>query len=344
MSASVTGQPARSRWASMTSRVVPARAGDDRRVPPGETVEQARLAGVGRADDRDREPRAQAARRAARRPDGPRSRFQRREPGADALDQVFRQVLVREIEGCLDMGHRIEQPAAPALIEAVKPALHLPQGLAALGFGPGRDQVGDPLRLRQVEGVRPSKARRVNSPGSAGRRPGTPASASASAADYRPAAMDVEFRHVLAGGAVRRGEPEGEAVCRSVLPIPARGSAGARPRGAPAAGRRRAAPAPRRPLAPETRITAIAARPCRWRARRWSRRSCRLVPFGAAGVATRRSAARRPARNSGRGAAIRRRAAGLGAHSVRHARAGRRLVGPPVSAARRGRRSRDGSR
>ena len=59
VSASTTGKPASSSGTSMTSRVVPASPIDDRRLAPGQRIEQARLAGIRRADQDDRQPVAQ---------------------------------------------------------------------------------------------------------------------------------------------------------------------------------------------------------------------------------------------------------------------------------------------
>ena len=49
------------------------------------------------------------------------------------------------------MRPQFHEPLAPALVEAMQPPFHLGERLATLGLGLGRHQVGDPLRLGEVE-------------------------------------------------------------------------------------------------------------------------------------------------------------------------------------------------
>ena len=92
----------------------------------------------------------------------------------------------------------------------MQPAVHLSEGLFALGLGLGRHQVGDPLGLGEIEAACLE--------GAAGELAGLGRAQAGKARervrervqDRRPA-VDVELRHVLARGAGRRREPEGKA-------------------------------------------------------------------------------------------------------------------------------------
>ena len=151
------------------------------------------------------------------------------------------------------------QPVAPAFVEAMQPPFHLGERLAALGLGLGRHQVGDPLRLGEVEAACLEGAAGELAWLGRTKAGKCPERIEQLSEDGKPA-MDVEFRHVLAGGAAGRREPEGKAAvdglaCFRLAEAPERGLA--------RLGQRLTANAPSaiRAAGPETRTTAMAARP-----------------------------------------------------------------------------------
>ena len=145
---------------------------DDRHVAPGERVEQARLAGIGRAGDDDAEAVAQAlaAVPSARwRAIDSRSAL---DDGAGLDRDVGRHVaFVGEVEPGLDQRLRAEQLRAPALVELPQRAFRLRSAWRRCA------SVSASIRsARPSTSVRSSlpfsKARRANSPGSARRHAG----------------------------------------------------------------------------------------------------------------------------------------------------------------------------
>ena len=134
-------------------------------------------------------------------------RLQRREARAGRRQGIVAEVLVRKIDGRLGMGHRLHEARAPAVIEAMQPAFHLGERLAALGLGLGRHQVGDAFRLREVEA-----AGLEGAPGElaglGGAEPRRRCERVRERGDDRGAAMDVELRDILAGGAGGAWKPE----------------------------------------------------------------------------------------------------------------------------------------
>ena len=124
----------------------------DRHVPPGEPVDQARLARVRRSEDRDRQAGAQLLApmtvRQMRRHFGRQPRDLR----PDAREQVLGQVLFGgEVDLGLEPGERPEQDLPPRPVEPPQSAVQLLQGLARLSAGLGIDQVGQALDRGQIE-------------------------------------------------------------------------------------------------------------------------------------------------------------------------------------------------
>ena len=147
----------------------------------------------------------------------------------------------------------------------------LPQRLAPLRLRLRVDQVAEPFRRRVRSSLPLRKARRVNSPGSAGRTPENAQSRRSSAAMTAPAAVDMQLRHVLPGEARRPRKPQHERRDRALAArrVAAASARTRRRRGAgagPASPRGRAACRARRRAS-----TAIAARPGRSPGRRWCR-------------------------------------------------------------------------
>ena len=121
------------------------------------------------------------------------------------------------------------QPVAPAFVEAMQPPFHLGERLAALGLGLGRHQVGDPLRLGEVEAACLEGAAGELAWLGRTKAGKCPERLQQRAEDGR-ATVDVEFRHVLAGGAAGCREPEGKAAvnglaCFRLAEAPERGLA-----------------------------------------------------------------------------------------------------------------------
>ena len=68
------------------------------------------------------------------------------------------------------MRENTRQMIGPGIVDAAQRSFHLPQGLAALPSRLGSHKVAQAFRLNQVH-ASVQKARRLNSPGSATRRP-----------------------------------------------------------------------------------------------------------------------------------------------------------------------------
>ncbi len=103
------------------------------------------------------------------------------------------------------------EPLAPAVIEPGEAAIHLPERLPALGGSLGIDQIGHRLGLGQVEAaVIEGLAREIT-------RAGRPQLRKLGQGPQRrranrAAAMEMEFRHILAGLAFGAGKPEHERI------------------------------------------------------------------------------------------------------------------------------------
>ena len=205
----VTGKPPRSRCTSMTSRVVPAVAATMAASRPVYTVDTCLIyrhwAVPGEPPgkpSRRRSPRRVVSQRlgpcrrrgasSAARASGPellpaapprRNRSRPRyAPGPRT--RRARQLSIRVA--------RARHPSGAAPAAAVPPSRHRPDRRC---LRPGSDRI-----------CRRPKARRLNSPGSAGRKPSA-TSASASAVGHRSPAMQMQLGHVLAGEGMRRREP-----------------------------------------------------------------------------------------------------------------------------------------
>ena len=193
---------------------VAGRAGDrrgDRRLAPREPVQQARFAGIGRPEDRDRDAvaqplaampigqmRARSRRRAPRYPPrlAPRSRAAdpRREnrsplrdgPGAAAAARASRDTAPPSSPSSWRKAWRRCASVSAAARSAIASAW-----------------VRSSLPFR--------KARRVNSPGSASRSPSR-AQRRHDRGEHGAAAVQVKFGDILAGGAARRRKPQRQPV------------------------------------------------------------------------------------------------------------------------------------
>ena len=179
---------------------------DDRRLPADQRVQEGRLAGIGRPEDRHHEPLAQAFAPAAigevRLHLGP----ERRRAAADLRVEIGREVLGFELDEGFLAGEQPGQPLRPTVMERGEAALGLLQGLPALGSGFGGDQVGNALgggevQLAVDEGAAGELARLG---GACARRD----QRLRHAGDHGRAAMEVQLGAVLAGVAAGRREPE----------------------------------------------------------------------------------------------------------------------------------------
>ncbi len=134
--------------------------------------------------------------------------------GEDAIFDFGRQVLVGEIDRRFEMGEDMGQPPRPVAIEAAQLAIELAQGLAALRLGLGHGEVGDRLGLGQVElAVLKGAAGEFAGLGQAQPEPGQRRD---DRGQHRAAAVHMEFGDILAGGAVRRREPQHQRVVERV--------------------------------------------------------------------------------------------------------------------------------
>ena len=191
---------------------VPRRArgfGDDGGVAPGDPVEQRRFADIGRADDGDPEALAHHAAAVRRGEPVRQSGGDRLDRRADLRRQVVRQRLVGKVDRRLEPGQAAAQLRAPVRAAFGEGALHLALRLDALGLGLGVDQVGKALGFRQVH-----PAVLEGPPGELAGLRGPDAVEAAQDreqfADDRRAAMDLEFRDILAGDRAGAGQPQHE--------------------------------------------------------------------------------------------------------------------------------------
>ena len=181
----------------------------DGRVAAGQQVQQRGLAGVGRPDDGDVQALAQAL-AAAIAEMGRDLGLQARDAGMDFVGDAGRQVLVGKVDGGFEMGKGAEAKRAPILVEAMQRTIHLLQRLAALLIGLGGDEVGDGLGLGEVElAVLERAARELAGLGQAAEA--KLGDRVERAGDHGAAAMQVQLGHGLAGLAVGRLEPHGQA-------------------------------------------------------------------------------------------------------------------------------------
>ncbi len=109
------------------------------------------------------------------------------------------------------MRERPHQSPAPAVVKPAERSLELSQRLAALRRRLRRHQIGDGLRRRQIElAVLEGAARELSRLGKAQSRHGK--ERRGRRFQHGAAAMEVELRHILAGGAGRRRKEEREPV------------------------------------------------------------------------------------------------------------------------------------
>jgi len=176
-------------------------SGDDRHVLPGQRIEQARLADVGRPDQSD--PQAVAQNRAQTR--AAHHLVDRPLKAGDPLAHVPRselfQVLLRKIQRRLDQRAGLCQ-----LLGQLRQRRRELAGQAAAGAPSGRlracvDQVGDGFRLRQVDTVVQEGAQREFARfGQAGPECSTGLQAAClQHPQHQRPAVPLQLEHVLAG-------------------------------------------------------------------------------------------------------------------------------------------------
>ena len=128
-----------------------------------------------------------------------------------------RQILVRKIDRGLEMRQQPQQPLAPAAIQGAEPAFELAQRLAALRLGFGGGEVGHRLGLGQIElAVEEGAAGEFSGLGEA---QAAPAECRDDRGQHGAAAMQVQFRDILAGDAVGSGEPQRQPVIDALAGI-----------------------------------------------------------------------------------------------------------------------------
>ena len=113
----------------------------DRRLALGQRVQQARLAGVGRADNSDAEAVADALAAVRVVQVAGHVLGQHLQDRAGAARELAWQVFVREIDLGLDQSRRLDQAAPPALIDGAQSAAALAERLATLALGLGVHEV-----------------------------------------------------------------------------------------------------------------------------------------------------------------------------------------------------------
>ena len=104
------------------------------------------------------------------------------------------------------MGKDAGQPIAPATINLTQFAAELPHCLAALRLGLGRGEIGDRLGLQQIElAVEKGAAGEFAGLGEPQPEPGEHLH---DRGEHGAAAVQMEFRHILAGRTPRRRKPQ----------------------------------------------------------------------------------------------------------------------------------------
>ena len=205
----ITGKPPRSRWTSITSRVVPASSDTIADVALRKRIQQRRLAGVRRSGD----DHAEAVAEAFAAPVGKVRRHGGEQLG-DGRVSLHRGVggdvgLVGEVEACFGERLRLHQLLAPGLVERPRPALGLRDRLARLRLGLGGDEIGKAFDLGEIDPpVLEGAARELARLGQAH---ATERSERLDhAADHGAAAMNMQLGDVLAGEARGPRQPERE--------------------------------------------------------------------------------------------------------------------------------------
>ena len=183
--------------------------------------------------------------------------LQRRQLAEHLGLDLGRQVLVREIDQRLLLRQQQAQPIRPAAIQRAQRTIELTQRLAPLRLRLRGDQVVHRLRLGQVhpavQECAPGELAGLGWPGAKrDQRIGH-------AGQHRAAAVQVEFRRILAGVAAGTGQPHHHALIQ-LGPFAYRAAGGTRHAAAAEPGRT-APPAWRGCPGPLRRITAMAAWP-----------------------------------------------------------------------------------
>lgn len=214
---------------------VAGRAGDvghDGRLPPGQGIEEGRLAGIGLARQHDPEPFPQALPPSAvgqGRGDGlPQCGGPAEHRRIEA--RLVHIPLIREIEGRLRRREAIDRLVPPGRNLTAQGSFELAEGLPPLALGLGVDQVGDGLGLGEihppVEQGSPGELA-----GSGGAAAGMGRQHGEDAAAHREPSVQVKLGHVFAAVGSRAGEEGHERPVehRSVHRIP-QGPQGQAPR------------------------------------------------------------------------------------------------------------------
>ncbi len=130
----------------------PCLLGDDRRFAFRERVEQARLADIGSTGQGHAEAIAQDFAAPAVIEMTRESLVKRENDSLRACGRRSADIaLIREVDGGLDQGKRLDQRGPPSLVQACQRPVGLTQGLSPLPFGFGIDEVGEPLGLGQID-------------------------------------------------------------------------------------------------------------------------------------------------------------------------------------------------
>jgi hypothetical protein len=186
----------------------------DGHVAARNPVQKTGFSGIGEADDRDVDAVAQSF---AAMPVGQMTLDFRDEPLGLTKDTILDfpgKVLVRKIDCRLEVGEDAGQTTAPATINVTQFAAELPHCLAALRLGLGRGKIGDRFGLQQIE--------LAVEEGAAGEFAGLrepqpePGEHLHDGSEHGAAAVQMEFRQILASRAPRRGEPQNEPLIERV--------------------------------------------------------------------------------------------------------------------------------
>ena len=199
----------------------------DRRLTAGDAVQQARFAGIGRADDCDRDAVAQPL--AAMTIGEMTGDFAGKLANivGDRLFERRRQFLVGKIDHRFEMGENTGQMPRPIAIKPAQFATELAQGLAALRLGFGGGEIGDRLGLGQVE-LAVLKGAAGEFPGFGKPEPET-AQRIGDRGEHRAAAVQMQFGDILAGKARGGGKPQHQRIVERFAAI--RVNEAAMPRG-----------------------------------------------------------------------------------------------------------------
>jgi hypothetical protein len=190
----------------------------------------------------------------------------------DAVLDFRRKVLVRKIDCRLEVGEDAGQTIAPTTINLTQLAAELPHCLATLSLGLGRGEIGDRLGLQQIElAVEEGAAGEFAGLGEAQPEPGQRLH---DGGEHGAAAVQVEFRNILAGCTPRRGEPQDQPIVERLSALRIAKAPPLRdPRQRHAACKQRHRPAGIRPRDPQHRDSSASRR----RRRRENRLCDRIV-------------------------------------------------------------------